>query len=563
MGTNGRAEAGTTNCASSCGNHAADEALLAVASIGRARELFPLWSLDDRGDSVSRMYGTRVLVAAAAACVTAVAAAFGGAGAPAPTFYGQVDRILRRHCDECHHEGDIGPMALDDYATARQYADGILEEIDAGRMPPWRPTRGVGQFVGERRLGAREIATLRRWRDAGAPEGPRPAKDRPVSYPSGFLLGTPDGVLDYGEPFVVPANAQDIYRCLPIRNPFGHDVWISGIDVVPGDRRVLHHIVMYVDSTNGAAQRDAAEDGPGYSCFGGPGTAATAVLGGWAPGNRPGRFPRGTAMRLRANQTVVLQCHYHPIDVDVADRTTVGLYLSPEASPQEVFLLPVLNDEFTIPAGDPAYPVEANFDPALLTGGLFAPSGLVLAVMPHMHWLGKSISVDVLLPDATEQRLVEIDDWDFDWQDTYTFASPVPAPSGSKFRVRAVYDNSDGNPDNPNQPPQPVSYGERTVDEMCLAFLVVTLAPAQASPPPEVKSAAIDAKGRLVVAARSLGRGGRIEIDGTPLPDSAALGRNRVVSSAAWQSLVPETGSVSLRIRRPDGRLSLPFTFSR
>src|SRR5688572_30307259 len=113
-------------------------------------------------------------VVALLAALGLVAGALAGGAESPPTFHGQAGKILRRHCTECHHPGDIGPMALDDAATAREWAEGIVEEIEAGRMPPWRPTRGVGKFVGERGVTAKELDTLRRWRDAGAPTGVPP-----------------------------------------------------------------------------------------------------------------------------------------------------------------------------------------------------------------------------------------------------------------------------------------------------------------------------------------------------------------------------------------------------
>lgn len=507
----------------------------------------------------------RVQIALLAALAGAAFAA--GSPPPPPTFNGQVDAILRRRCDSCHHAGDVGPIDFTDYAAARDAAEKIVDEIEAGRMPPWRATRGVGRFLDERRITAKELDTLRRWRDAGAPEGPARLKRKPVVYPDGWTLGTPDAVLDYGEAYTVTAGGDDVYRCFPVKNPFGRDVWLSAIDVRPGDRRVVHHVVLYLDSAGESAAKDDADPGPGYTCFGGPATSQPMVLGGWAPGNRARPFPRGTAMRLGKDDTVVVQCHYHNADSedDAPDRTTIGLYESEETDPNPIYLLPVLNDTFTIPAGDAAHQVEAVFDPADLSGGLLQVQGHVLAVLPHMHLLGRTIAVDLLLPDGTEQRLVEILDWDFNWQGTYTLRRAAAAPPGSKFRLRCVYDNSSANVRNPNVPPIPVSWGERTVDEMALAFLAVTLGPAKASPPPVVTSVREDARGRFVVTARNLGVGGRIEIDGLPIADSVSAGANRLASAEdyALSFVGLSFGPRAVRVRRGDGRLSKPFTIYR
>jgi len=206
-----------------------------------------------------------------------------------------------------------------------------------------------------------------------------------------------------------------------------------------------------------------------------------------------------------------------------------------------------------------------------------------------MHLLGKEIDVDLDLADGTTQRLVEIDDWSFDWQDSYHFEKPVPAPLGSVLRLRCVFDNSAENPNNPNVPPQPVSWGERTVDEMALAFVAVSLRfpddvlalfplvgrdlphaagmrPLRASKAPQIRSATIDRKGRLVLRVKGLKGGGRLEVDGEPYTGSLTEGRNvrRMRIDVAKDLADAAAGaSFELRVRRTDGRLSPPFEFTR
>jgi hypothetical protein len=224
-----------------------------------------------------------------------------------------------------------------------------------------------------------------------------------------------------------------------------------------------------------------------------------------------------------------------------------------------------------------------------LTGFPLEVSAQVHAVLPHMHLLGKAIEVELDLPDGTTQRLVEINDWSFDWQDTYHFQRAVPAPFGSVLRMRCVFDNSADNPFNPNAPPQPVSWGEQTTDEMALAFVAVSLRfpdsvldlfsvlgqplphprglkTITAARPPEIRRARIDKRGRLVLDVKRLKGGGRLEVDGTPAAGSLTIARNprrlKLDAEAALEGVTPGS-SVKLRVRRTDGRLSAPFTFFR
>jgi hypothetical protein len=440
-------------------------------------------------------------------------------------------------------------------------------------------------------------------------EGKPRRKAPDVEYVTGWSLGDPDAILAYGEAFTVPGEGDDIYRCLPIRTDFGRDVFVQAIDVRPGDRRVVHHVVLYLDGENESHALDDQESGPGYVCFGGPGLpgfgeldenatldpgAAGLVLGGWAPGNRPHFLPDGLGVRIPAGASVVMQVHYHPLAGEaVPDATEFGLYFTDHPDPEDVYLLPLVNMDFTIPADAAAYEVTAELSPAALleelTGFPLQVSAEIHAVLPHMHLLGKAISVDLDLPDQTTQRLVEIEDWSFDWQDTYNFTRPVQAPFGSTLRLSCVFDNSADNPFNPNVPPRPVSWGEQTTDEMALAFVAVSLrfpdsvldvfsllgqplphprglAPIVSNRPPEIRRARLDRRGRLVVDVKRMKGGGRIEIDGTALDTSLTLARKprrlKVDAPASITDAAAGT-TFSIRVRRADGRLSVPITLTR
>ncbi|MHC4924441.1 MAG: monooxygenase, partial [Planctomycetota bacterium] len=429
------------------------------------------------------------LVTVAALSALALASSL-DAGPREVTYHQHVAKILKKNCQSCHRPGDIGPMALLDYESSRDWAGSILEEIQAGRMPPWSPDRGLGEFRDERRLTSSEADLLERWVDAGAPEGRARRLRSLAPSDGGWTLGTPDLQLAPDE-LIEVTGSDDIYRCYPLATSFEEERWIRAVEVLPGDRRVVHHVILFIDPGADAFDLDEAEEGPGYTCFGGTGTSVTGAAGGWAPGFRPMELSRDVGIRLPAGATIVMQVHYHPEDApDSADRehgngdghddsiTAVGLWFHDETPDEELLVLPVGTTEFTIPAGAPDHEVTASF-PVPFVDGI-----RVHTVAPHMHLLGRTMRLDAELPDGTERTLVSISDWNFDWQANYMLSRPAALPRGTLLRLSATYDNSSDNPHNPVSPPVPVTYGEETVDEMCFCFLGVTLGGAPAAPPP-------------------------------------------------------------------------------
>ena len=263
-----------------------------------------------------------------------------------------------------------------------------------------------------------------------------------------------------------------MYRCFPIPTNLPADTYVSAIDIKPGDRQTVHHVIAYID-TNGDSQKlDEADPGPGYTSFGGPGftisSLGASTLGGWAPGARPSMLPEDVAMSLPAQSRVVLQVHYHPHGIKaVPDQTQIGIYYAKKKPKQLIYILPLINNTFTIPPNDANYMVPA-------TATASWPVHLYL-IAPHMHLLGRTMNVTATLPGGAQKCLINVGDWDFNWQGMYQFSEPIAIPLNTKISLEAHYDNSEGNWRNPNIPPKPVGWGEQTTDEMCIAFLGVTL----------------------------------------------------------------------------------------
>lgn len=384
-----------------------------------------------------------------------------------PTYSNEVVRILRKNCQECHRRGQVGPFALETYEQARKRADDIATVVEERRMPPWKADPGIGpKFQHERSLSAEEVATLSAWAEGGAPQGD-PAKLPPAaSFSDDWALGTPDLVLELAEDFAIPASGDDIYRCFVLPTNLPKDVHLSAIEYRPGNRKVVHHMLGYVDTSGEARKKDAADPGQGYSCFSGPAIEIHGDLGGWAPGNEPSHLPEGIGRALPKGADVVLQLHYHPSGKPETDRSKIGLYFTRTPVRQILHWSAAFKPDLKLPPDESNIEAKASWP---------VPVDLeAWAVTPHMHLLGRDMQMSLRFPDGKTQDLIKISDWDFGWQNTYYFEKPITLPKGTVLDVVAHFDNSAGNPHNPNHPPKLVTWGEATTDEMCIGFIAVT-----------------------------------------------------------------------------------------
>lgn len=386
-----------------------------------------------------------------------------------PTFNREIVRILQQNCQTCHHAGDIAPFPLVTYDDAKSRATLIRLMTLTRQMPPWKPSNGCGDFADDRRMSTDDIATIGKWVDAGAPEGNPADLPAPLVFGSDWSLGNPDLVLSSPEPFTAP-EGKDTYRCFTMPTNLISTAYVAAIDTHPGDRSSVHHVISFIDTTGASVALDDAEPGPGYTCFGGPGFTLPGTLGGWAPGMRALQLPSEVAFELPAASRVVLQVHYHPHDhAPSPDRTEFGIYFAKQPPANVMRVVPIINQTFTIPPNNSSYEVKAS---------LPIPTPFptrIWFIAPHMHLLGRKMTVEMTPPGGNSQCLIDIQDWDFNWQGAYLYRQPIDVPAGTQLSLRAWYDNSTSNPRNPNSPPKAVSWGEETTDEMCIAFLGMTV----------------------------------------------------------------------------------------
>jgi len=411
-----------------------------------------------------------LLVACWAAGVLGCSGGSGKSPAGSVTFYEDVAPILDAQCVGCHRSGGIAPFSLTDYPSAKVQATAIAKATAAREMPPM-PVDGSGicnTYANARWLTSAQIGTLASWAAAGAPEGdPQKAPPAP-SPPAG--LGTPDAVVDIGGSYMPNAAMADDYRCFVAQSPVLQASMLAAFEVVPGDPRVVHHVIAYQPNDDSAAAaaraRDEAEDGLGYTCFGGPGVEAAPVAL-WAPGAGAVVLPAGTGISLAAGRPWIIQIHYNLAQGAFPDRSHVNLRLTHESVRAAVFA-PVADQNLQLPPGRAS--VEQTFigrqDPA--------KPYTIYGAAPHMHTLGRTMRVDVTT-DQGPTCLVNVDRWDFHWQNVWWYDQPLHIESPQSLSIRCGYDTTGRT--------SPVTWGEGTADEMCISYFYLVPDVPKAPPP--------------------------------------------------------------------------------
>ena len=367
------------------------------------------------------------------------------------TYSRQIARILQQRCVACHRPGEIGPFSLTSYDEVVGWAEMIREVVEQQRMPPWHANPQYGRFRNESRLSDEEKSLIVRWVEAGAPQGDPADLPPPATFTPGWQIGQPDLVLHMSDkPFRVPAQGTVRYQYFVVDPGFKEDKWVKAAECRPGNRSVVHHIIVGVLPPRG--QRVERLIGEG--------------LGDWlvatAPGARPMILPEGYAKRVPAGSRLVFQMHYTPNGTPQEDRSAVGLiFADPQSVRWPVHTDQAANRRLEIPPGAENHKVEAT--------RLFTQDTLLLALFPHMHLRGKAFRYTAVYPDGTREILLDVPHYDFNWQNSYEFVEPKRMPRGSRLLCEAWYDNSENNLANPD-PTRTVRWGDQTWDEMMIGY---------------------------------------------------------------------------------------------
>jgi peroxiredoxin len=362
------------------------------------------------------------------------------------TYSNQISRLLNSKCVSCHREGEIGPFPLTSYDEVNGWGEMILEVVEKGQMPPWFANPEYGKFKNDCRLSDEQKQLLQTWVDNGSPEGDPANLPEPPTFAQGWQIPEPDEVhYMTEEPVDVPAEGVVEYKYYTVDPGWTEDRWIKASEARPDNRAVVHHIIVYAVPPN---SRQRATRSPS--------------VGGFAPGSPARIYMDGVAKFVPAGSKLVFQMHYTPNGSPQKDRSYVGFKFVDESEVKRVAGGGLAGFwGFAIPPNDPDHEIVGERE--------FKQDTLLTDMLPHMHLRGKSFRYIAVYPDGKEEILLDVPNYDFNWQLRYELVEPKLMPKGTKLRVVGHYDNSEDNLANPD-PNATVRYGDQTWEEMFHGF---------------------------------------------------------------------------------------------
>lgn len=410
--------------------------------------------------------------------------------------------IIAENCAECHREGGIAPFAMDSNLAVQGWSPMIREVVMTKRMPPGQIDNKVGhKMKNEMNLSDEEMQKLVRWVNAGSVvDGDEDPLAQLVWPDSKWSLGEPDLIVKV-PPQTIPATGVVDYMDIPIDLGLEKDVWVRGSEVSPGSPEVLHHIITTVIPPGGAAnpqealfaainslpeERAAAVRAELFASVAGGGRPdidkifrenpeidVSTLLGGgdpdqgsvagYAPGNAVQLNPEGVGGLLKAGTQLNLQMHYTTSGKEMVDATEIGIYFYEDGVVPEKRMSGGVGNAFSL-----AIPPQAkDHEMELVT--YINDEAEIRSLMPHMHFRGKRMSFVAEYPDGSEEMLLSVPAYSFNWQLAHELETPVRVPAGTKIVATGAFDNSSQNPFNPD-PNSEITWGEQSWEEMFMGF---------------------------------------------------------------------------------------------
>ncbi len=447
--------------------------------------------------------GEQPVISATAApgCVLAVKEE--AAAADQLTYHADISRLVQRHCIECHRDGGVAPFALDSYKDVLAHAPMIQDVIERGVMPPWfaapMPDSPVSPWANDRSLAVTEKGDLLTWLASDHAKGDPKDAPKPRKFAGEWTIGKPDLIVQLPKPMAIKATGTMPYQFVTAQTTLTEDRWVQAYEIVPTDRSVVHHVLVNVHAKGSSRIRDLEEGIGGY----------------WAayvPGNTLQVYPPGFARKLPAGATVSFQIHYTPNGKATQDQMRMGLLFTKEPPKYAVETLAIADRNLNIRPG------EANHVESISRR---IPRDInVLAYMAHMHVRGKAFKYELTTSDGEPETLLDIPNYDFNWQLRYDYANPRVIPAGSNVKVTAVFDNSANNPANPDST-KTVRWGPQTSDEMMIGYVETYRALSDSAETNDSESSEAQAgSGGLVIGVlfKRMDRNGDGKLSGDEIP---------------------------------------------
>lgn len=380
-------------------------------------------------------------------------------GCPLADFNHDIAPIVFKHCAPCHRPGEAAPFSLLTYEDVKKRAKQIADVTRRRYMPPWLPE--PGSFTDEQRLSNEEIDAISSWARAGAPEGSGSVS--PPEFTEGWQLGPPDLIVEAPHSYTLPASGADVYWNFVLAPETKTTRYVRALEILPGTKKLVHHANLYVDRAR------TAQEGPGMD----PLIERTA----FDPDDghflfwKPGLIPReeASSWQLDPGNHLVLNVHLQPNGKSEEVQPVVGLYFTDQKPQKFPILIQLEHDgNLNIPPGVREFTISDDFK--------LPEDAKILAVYPHAHYLGHVLEAYATLPSGERKSIIQIMNWDPNWQSVYTYRDPLLLPKDTVISMRYRYDNSAGNVRNPNHPPKRVKAGNQATDEMGHLWLEILAA---------------------------------------------------------------------------------------
>jgi hypothetical protein len=379
-----------------------------------------------------------------------------------------ISPIIYKNCTECHREGEIGGfLHLTNFTEVynnRNWISAAISIPDDYRhgqpmMPPWQPNLDYSSLVGERFLTENQIQLFTDWINEGGAQGDPNLEYPTPEFPEGSAIGEPDYILTMEESTIVEGNYEDYYRCFVFEPISDEDIYITAMEIRPGNNEAVHHTLVVAVPPGSANELNEEDEQYGYECYGDFRVPImTDFLGGYAPGTKPNEWKHGLAQRIPAGWDLIVQMHYAPVLEDMEDLSEINIFtIDDNLVEREVDSFTMINTQIVLPPHQITEVHETVY---------VQDDVSIVSFFPHAHLLAQSWEVYAVTASNDSIPFIQINNWDFDWQNFYYPEYMLHIPEGSTVHAKAVYDNTTSNPNNPNSPPQYVFWGDDTTDEM-------------------------------------------------------------------------------------------------